>query len=889
MAGGHLLTDKPIARLAARRVLPRACEAGRAGRLPKNWRSCYMLKVGWSTRDSGLISSLSTVATIAFATSSCCRLSPGVQCDRELQVRSALSGLDAGQLDDSSTQSAEKSMTLTPPDSAIEPPADSAIEPTTTDASVSGDASEPSTRPSDCRRSDGCSTGGGPDSIAVSTELPTTDGTASQASTQDASTWTTGLPPDAGTNLDERCGNGALGGEEACDDGNTLRGDGCDETCRQEEGWSCSVGAGCVEVCGDGSLVGSELVAGGCDDANKTAGDGCDESCRVEAGFSCGQTPQSCQVGCGDGQIAGPEVCDDGNAAPDDGCFACQLEPGVTCNSATRGSTCQVADTGDQAVYSVNVCGEKGDILAQCAGECVSGECRCVVHVTTSGDDAKSGMTWAEAKLTIEAALAAAEAGGCEVWVAAGSYSTPDVGREATFGLRPGVAIYGGFAGTEVRRSTRDWLAYETILDGRGDGVTETSGVFHVVTGADQALMDGFTVIGGNAAGGPSGEDCGGGLFNRDATLTVRNTVFRANRTEYDGAGVCNLAGDLTLESVTVENSESIRFSAMGVQGLGVYNGIGALTLRDSIVRGHKHSFDTAVKGTAVANFGGVVALNGCEITGNAASSGAVYVSAGALLIRQTKFDSNSSVDGNLGGAVALASGSAAIVDSVFVNNQTRIGARSGGAIALASGATAFIANTRFVGNSAPSQGGAIHNAGELTVSNALFHQNIVTEYSVSGGGPAISNSGSLHVSNCTFVGNVADGGGVIHFQGTGSGSVANSIFWDNAPFSAPGFFDIAASEENLVQLSNNTFGVAEPCPAGWQCPIADPLFEWLDDLPVPTSPACVNAGDPSALPSDAADLDGDGDTVEPIPFDLRGQARVQGVSIDLGAIETTP
>ena len=36
------------------------------------------------------------------------------------------------------------------------------------------------------------------------------------------------------------CGNGVLDSGEACEDGNTTNGDGCDNTCTIESGWDCT-------------------------------------------------------------------------------------------------------------------------------------------------------------------------------------------------------------------------------------------------------------------------------------------------------------------------------------------------------------------------------------------------------------------------------------------------------------------------------------------------------------------------------------------------------------------------------------------------------------------------------------------------------------------------
>ena len=45
------------------------------------------------------------------------------------------------------------------------------------------------------------------------------------------------------------CGNGMLDPGEACDDGNTIGGDGCSKICQIENGWLCpNVGHECVET-----------------------------------------------------------------------------------------------------------------------------------------------------------------------------------------------------------------------------------------------------------------------------------------------------------------------------------------------------------------------------------------------------------------------------------------------------------------------------------------------------------------------------------------------------------------------------------------------------------------------------------------------------------------
>ncbi len=80
------------------------------------------------------------------------------------------------------------------------------------------------------------------------------------------------------------------------------------------------------------------------------------------------------------------------------------------------------------------------------------------------------------------------------MWVAAGVYRPTDRGdRTATIRLHTGVGLYGGFTGMETERDQRDWKSNETILSGAiSDDPKDHS--YHVVIGADDAVIDGFTI-----------------------------------------------------------------------------------------------------------------------------------------------------------------------------------------------------------------------------------------------------------------------------------------------------------------------------------------------------------------------------------------------------------
>ena len=104
--------------------------------------------------------------------------------------------------------------------------------------------------------------------------------------------------------------------------------------------------------CGNGSKEANEE----CDDGNAAPGDGCSKTCKLETGWQCPKPGAACiAAACGDAVVAGNEDCDDGNMMPSEGCSAtCTLEPGFRCDMA--GKPCTATVCGDNKKEGTEQC-----------------------------------------------------------------------------------------------------------------------------------------------------------------------------------------------------------------------------------------------------------------------------------------------------------------------------------------------------------------------------------------------------------------------------------------------------------------------------------------------------------------------------------------------------
>jgi predicted outer membrane repeat protein len=136
--------------------------------------------------------------------------------------------------------------------------------------------------------------------------------------------------------------------------------------------------------------------------------------------------------------------------------------------------------------------------------------------------------------------------------------------------------------------------------------------------------------------------------------------------------------------------------------------------------------------------------------------------------------------------------------------------------------------------------------------------------------GGAIRAGADTTITNCTFSNNSAENAGSAI---NGPATICNSVFGqhDGAP---------------IVGATSVEYSCLPITFAGTGNIAADPLFVNAlgpdgvagtedDDVRLRADSPCIDAADTTALPADEFDLDGDGDTTEPLPLDAFGNCRV--------------
>ncbi|MEJ1931239.1 Calx-beta domain-containing protein [Nostoc sp. NIES-2111] len=368
---------------------------------------------------------------------------------------------------------------------------------------------------------------------------------------------------------------------------------------------------------------------------------------------------------------------------------------------------------------------------------------------------------------------------------------------------------------------------------------------------------------------------------NEDAALTgdldiksrsnVLYIVSVGGKATIDASGLLNSdrvfqvldGGQLSLRNVVVTGGNT---SSNG-GGIRVDSNA-ALDLYNSTVTGNKVSGSYS-DGGGIYNDGVVSLRNGSTVSNNIASyeGGGIYNSGGTLIATNSTISNNQTV--LYGGGISTVSGSVTLINTTVSGNS----AGNGGGI-RSNGTSVALLNTTVSGNSANSKGGGIYAStdGVFNLLNSTVTNNTaISTASGNGGGGIYSLSATINLKNTIVAGNI------------------NS----NAPDLLSSVLSSAIFNGNNNNLIGSLTGAKGTVGTGTDIvnpnPGLGPLQNngglTLTHALLPGSPA-INAGNSSLIPADTEDLDGDGNTTEPTPYDQRGLTRVVGGTVDIGAFE---
>lgn len=436
----------------------------------------------------------------------------------------------------------------------------------------------------------------------------------------------------------------------------------------------------------------------------------------------------------------------------------------------------------------------------------------------------ENGLNWIDAFLNLQDAIAVAQYGDT-IWVAQGVYHpTDDDDRTVSFELRNGVAILGGFNGTEWYEWQRNPELYETVLSGEiGDPADSTDNSMHVVytLGTDEnTALDGFTITRGYAfqtLGEPyvGPYNVGAGLYvdiSDDfpyARPRIRRCRFVLNTARLGGGIYCYGVGGNRWADPVIEDCVFDRNYAVTYGGA-IYKE-GESPLGNGFIL-HRCRFDN----NTGLNTGGAIMLKdpsryielrNCSFDGNKSmgSGGAIYYESyngeGFFLADSCIFQHN---QGGGGGAFAFASsqfGNGEPEGFIFyfskcLFNQNRTPNATGGGISIGNLGTVchvYIDYCTFTGNWSRNGGSGIYiwndsySDGGLFIKNSVFIGNKVPNTGVLGGifiqGYFLPSMKSrLEVYNTVFARN--DGAIAVNgWEGSAESIIQNCTFYENGKY----------------------------------------------------------------------------------------------------------
>ena len=296
-----------------------------------------------------------------------------------------------------------------------------------------------------------------------------------------------------------------------------------------------------------------------------------------------------------------------------------------------------------------------------------------------------------------------------EVWVAAGTYAPQSqlisgTAYSASFRMRDGISVYGGFAGTETtkqerKKGTMPWdYTNETKLEGayydhanlqwNNNKWTLTSDSRHVVWFAPMAnegafgrvtILDGVTIQGGYAQGGTGVDDFktdrGAGVYMDGSNAYLTNCIVKENYATGNGGGIYLRDGRVQTSLVYNNNADA--------DGGAVYVDNRGLVHRSMLANNSAHNGAGVYLHNEAENndHPEYLILSTCVVSNNTMTgNGAVYCGKGGVLMQNTITNNHcvtatDATDANASQTAGIyADEYALVLNSVIWNNQKNDG-----------------------------------------------------------------------------------------------------------------------------------------------------------------------------------------------------------------------
>lgn len=360
-------------------------------------------------------------------------------------------------------------------------------------------------------------------------------------------------------------------------------------------------------------------------------------------------------------------------------------------------------------------------------------------HVSTLGDDMNDGQSWGTPLRNLQTALDLAVPGD-EIWVAQGTYY-PDEGtgqtnndRTSTFALKPNVKVLGGFEGVSGVLIPIDPKLYKTILSGdldQNDGASAAGqNSYHVVSGSDNTILNGFIIRNGLADGTGPDENKGGGIFNTGISPTIENCVIENNAGDL-GGGMYNGTASVVIRNVDfISNSSNF--------GGAVYNNNATANFVNC-----KFMENSSPQGGAIYNTGtNPNVFTNCIVAGNKATQegGGFYnIDAPLTLVNSTITGNNATIEA--GGIYFENTNLGVIQNTIVWNNMANNVTNLASATLTQTNSTLSFANALIDNFTPENQGGTV---GILLNGSPDFIQNLSPSTAPNSGGDFRLNLNSM-------------------------------------------------------------------------------------------------------------------------------------------------